>query len=233
MGLESATYINQLVSTNPTGGDSRAEGDDHLRLLKSVLKATFPNLSAAVTSTAIELNYIAGVTSAVQSQLNAKQSLDSILTALTGLNSTPGLLEQIGAAAFTKRLIGVANVTDIPTRGDADTRYVRGDATQSLSKGYSGTPYNAGTFSAAGTYTPNEANGNIQYAINGGAHTLAPPTNNTSIVIQYTNNATAGVITTSGFTRVTGSFTTTNGDDFMCYVTKVNGFSHLHIQALQ
>lgn len=42
MGLESATYISQLVATNPASSDLRKQGDDHLRLLKAVLQATFP-----------------------------------------------------------------------------------------------------------------------------------------------------------------------------------------------
>lgn len=51
------------------------------------------------------------------------QTLDATLTALAALNSTAGLLEQTGADVFTKRLIGVANATDIPTRADGDARW--------------------------------------------------------------------------------------------------------------
>jgi hypothetical protein len=38
MGLESATLPKDLVDTNPTASDSRREGDDHLRLIKTVIK---------------------------------------------------------------------------------------------------------------------------------------------------------------------------------------------------
>lgn len=126
-------------------------------------------------------------------------------------------------------ITGMVIGTDIQAY-DADTLFA--DTADVLTKGFAATPYNAGTQSS-GTYTPDEANGNLQYAVNGGAHTLAPPTNNCSIVIQYTNNASAGTITTSGFTKVTGAFSTTDGDDFMLYITKLNGFSHLFVQALQ
>lgn len=113
---------------------------------------------------------------------------------------------------------------------DADT--LKADTTDTLTAGYSSTAYNNGTKNS-GTFTPDEANGNLQYAVNGGAHTLAPPSNSTTIIIRYTNNGSAGVITTTGFTKVTGAFTTTNGDDFLCYITNVAGWSHLNIVALQ
>lgn len=45
MGLEAATYVTQLDATNPTGADKKKQGDDHLRLIKSTLKNTFPNAS--------------------------------------------------------------------------------------------------------------------------------------------------------------------------------------------
>lgn len=47
MSLEAATYISELVSTNPLGTDPKAQGDDHLRLLKAVLQATFVGFSRA------------------------------------------------------------------------------------------------------------------------------------------------------------------------------------------
>jgi hypothetical protein len=61
MGLESATYISQLTATNPTASDPVSQGDDHLRLLKSVLQSQFTTLgAAAVTTTAAELNLLDG-----------------------------------------------------------------------------------------------------------------------------------------------------------------------------
>ncbi|KKM61791.1 hypothetical protein LCGC14_1528190 [marine sediment metagenome] len=47
MGLESATFISELVASNPVGGvDDYATADDHLRLIKAVLKGQFPNFTA-------------------------------------------------------------------------------------------------------------------------------------------------------------------------------------------
>lgn len=48
MGLEVATFLSQLVPTNPLVGDAVSQGDDHLRLLKSTLQSTFPNASKAL-----------------------------------------------------------------------------------------------------------------------------------------------------------------------------------------
>ena len=47
MALESGTYVKDLVSTNPPGTDAISQGDDHLRLIKSVLQNSFPSNSNA------------------------------------------------------------------------------------------------------------------------------------------------------------------------------------------
>ena len=47
MALESATYIDGLVTSNPTGSDNISQGDEHIRLIKTVLKNTLPNAASA------------------------------------------------------------------------------------------------------------------------------------------------------------------------------------------
>lgn len=47
MALESGTYIDDLVITNPLGTDAKNKGDDHFRLVKKVLKNTLPGMTGA------------------------------------------------------------------------------------------------------------------------------------------------------------------------------------------
>lgn len=56
MALETATFINGLVATNPTGSDPISSGDDHLRLIKATILNTFPNITGAVTKTHTQIN---------------------------------------------------------------------------------------------------------------------------------------------------------------------------------
>jgi hypothetical protein len=50
MALESGTYLDDLVATNPTASDNVSQGDNHLRLIKSVLKNSFPSVDAVVNA---------------------------------------------------------------------------------------------------------------------------------------------------------------------------------------
>ena len=79
MGLETTSFLSGLDGTWPTGIDKVNEGDDHLRLLKNVLKSQFPGIGGsgfaqAITANEMELNYSVGVTSLIQTQLDAIQS---------------------------------------------------------------------------------------------------------------------------------------------------------------
>ncbi len=109
MALESATYISDLVTTNPTGSDSRATADDHIRLLKSTIKTTFPNVTGAVTPTHTELNYVDGVTSAIQTQLDAKALINGANAAIYGYKTVGFYAEYDNGNSGASKTITLAN----------------------------------------------------------------------------------------------------------------------------
>lgn len=115
----------------------------------------------------------------------------------------------------------------------ADSHIVKSNATKQLTVGYSAAVSAQGTKSS-GTFTPDEANGSFQSVTNGGGHAFGPPANTCTLIVLYTNDSSAGAIATTGFTKVTGdSFTTTDTNAFLCFVTKHGSSSHLHVQAMQ
>lgn len=114
-----------------------------------------------------------------------------------------------------------------------DADILKADTPDNLTAGFSTTVEDDGTQSS-GTYTPDQDGGNFKRIVNGGAFTLAPQVDDCTIIIQVTNNGSAGTITTSGFTLVDGdSLTTVNGDDFFLFLVKANGFSSMTVKALQ
>lgn len=58
MPLETAQYIDTLQPDWPTGSDPESMGDDHLRMVKQVLKNTFPNVDCAISGEGANLNAI-------------------------------------------------------------------------------------------------------------------------------------------------------------------------------
>lgn len=103
MTVDTAAYIGGFDTAKPAGADPKSEGDDNFRHIKTVLKTSFPNVTGAVTPTHTELNYVDGVTSAIQTQFTAKAPLASPTftgtpaapTAAGGTNTT-----QIATTAF-------------------------------------------------------------------------------------------------------------------------------------
>jgi|TARA_R110002126_G_scaffold272094_1_gene416214 hypothetical protein len=98
MALETGTYINSLNTSNPAATDALSQADEHLRLIKATVKATFPNVDAAVTATPTELNKSTAI---VSDGTNA--------TFNTGIT-----------AAKIKTLIGLTDSSAITTNTDSE-----------------------------------------------------------------------------------------------------------------
>lgn len=75
MTVETALYPPQLNTSLPQASDMVSEGDDHIRLTKAVVKTTFPNFGGAINASHIEVNYLIGVTSGIQAQINSKGAI--------------------------------------------------------------------------------------------------------------------------------------------------------------
>ena len=107
MALESGTYINSLNTSNPASTDGLAQADDHLRLIKSTVKSTFPNVTGAVSATHTELNLIDGLTAST-SELNTLAGITSSTSELNILDgvtaSTAELNKMDGVTATTAEL---------------------------------------------------------------------------------------------------------------------------------
>ena len=128
----------------------------------------------------------------------------------------------------TALTITESQISDLGSYETADADILKADTADTLTAGFKGASYDAGT-KTTGTFTPDADNGNFQEAVNGGAHTLGTPVGPTSIVLQYTNNASAGAINTSAFNFVAGSFNTVDGDVFQCTLTTTADRSSLVI----
>lgn len=125
MALESSTYISGLVVTNPTSSDNVGDGDNHIRLLKSTIRATFPNITGALTAThtAIDgaVTATTGATSAntaskiVARDASGNFSAGTVTAALSGNASTASRWATARTISLTGDVTGSASI-----RGDAN-----------------------------------------------------------------------------------------------------------------
>jgi len=152
-------------------------------------------------------------------------------TAALGTSPTNGTMRWGGLQIGGQNLL--ASATNLSLL-NGKTAISSQNVDETRTAGVTATAVDDGTKSS-GTYTPATAGGNMRYIVNGGAFTLAAPTGGSfTMVIQITNNASAGTITLSGFNKTSGSpLTTTNGDDFLLYITVCNGFKFANVVAMQ
>lgn len=169
MGLEAATYISDLVATNPAGGDPKSQGDNHIRLIKSAIKSTFPMITGAVTATHSEINKLAGAV-ITTAELN---NLHGVTASTAELN----LLD--GAAITTAELNFLSGVTSA-VQTQINTKPSKAGDSYTGIHDFSGASAvtlpaatSVGAVSAAEIFTLDGVMGNIQVQLN--ALDLAKP----------------------------------------------------------
>jgi hypothetical protein len=123
MSLETATYIDALVVSNPDGADARSTADDHLRLIKASLRRSFPMVAGAVSASSVALSYVNDLSASAQAQLNALRdgsaTARAAVTATTAVSaSSAAALGGVAASSYV-RLDGPVNTL----LGQYDVRY--------------------------------------------------------------------------------------------------------------
>lgn len=161
----------------------------------------------------------------------------------TGTYTSPGTTLSRDTVIDSK-ISGIAGTSKMNLGGSAEVRVIDvasaiadraslSDENQALTGGATVTSKSLGTQSS-GTLTLDMGDRPLQHYTNNGAHTLAPGSVNGSCLVDITNGASAGAITTSGWTQVAGDdFDTTNANKFRCHCSVGNAGSLLIVQAMQ
>ena len=148
---------------------------------------------------------------------------------------TPQLGADLDLNGFSLDFPTTANISDVLDEDTLVSDSATKLATQQSIKAYAdghAQPITAIGEVSSGTITPEPSDGFIQTATNGGAFTLAPPTETGTFMLTITNNASAGTITTSGFDDVIGAaFDTTNTNIFECLITNDGVENRLQVTA--
>lgn len=108
MTIETATYVTDLNTAYPATSDPMSQGDDHLRLIKSVVKSTWGALGNQPLATTLG-DYL---TTATASSTYLTQA-SAASTYLTQANATSTYLTQANAASTYETIANVALKADL------------------------------------------------------------------------------------------------------------------------
>lgn len=212
MTVESASYLESLNSAYPASGDQQAEGDDHLRLLKSVLKGTFPGRG--------------GVDSRVISKATGYTPAATEVSALyqhtAGLTVTLPAVAGVVAGAYY--IFYAQSGTTTLTPNGADT--INGGASATLAQGVAGI-----LFPVSGGWVLLYWNGAVAGANNTLSNLLSAATARSNLGVENAEIDVASAATTNigaaagQNIRITGTATITAFDSAAAGVTRRGRFA--------
>jgi len=105
MGLETGSYIADLIVTNPTGTDPKSAGDNHLRLLKTALRNCFAGFTGAIFVTGTDGGAVNAYTLTPTTELIAYSTKMECVFAPTITNT--------GACTLNVSGLGVRNIKSV------------------------------------------------------------------------------------------------------------------------
>jgi hypothetical protein len=114
MGLETVTHISDLNASNPATGDDIAQGDDHIRNIKTALLTDLPNIDGVVNFTPAEANALAGVTAGTTAASKAV-----VLDASSKIDTLDMTAFKVGGASVTSTAAEL-NYNDVSAAGAAE-----------------------------------------------------------------------------------------------------------------
>ena len=207
MALETGSYVNSLVTSNPASTDGLAQADDHLRLIKSTIKNTLPNITGAITGTQAELNILDGYTGTTAN-----------LNVLSGTSVTSTELGYVGGVTSAIQT-QIDSVSSVPTGvimlwSGAANAIPTGYA---LCDGANSTPDLRNTFvlGAGSTYAVNATGGSADAIIPSHSHTASVTDGGHTHKVAKSGEVTSGVVSNVSSTSTIAA-ETNRGDD-ICY----------------
>ena len=122
MALDNAQFISELSIVDPPGTDPLSQGDDQIRTIKRATQQSFPNIDAAVTLTAVQMNL-----AAIKNEANVFTAIQTFTTPTAAINVDVPLITDIAAIQFSEATINRWTIGKLGSGSNSDFFFTRRD----------------------------------------------------------------------------------------------------------